>query len=154
MTKYAQGTQVDTGRSRLEIEHTLERFGATGQAWMRDDEQHRVVVAFKRSGRTYRFTLNIPGVEEFRETPKGVYTRTDKVMHEAHDAEIRRRFRSLANYIKAMLDAIDTGIIEADAVLLPFLLLPSGATVYEEAQEQLRVLGTVDLSRALTAGQP
>ncbi|MDP2952267.1 MAG: hypothetical protein Q8O76_02985 [Chloroflexota bacterium] len=39
MAKYAEGTEVPIGRSRDEIERTLARFGASAQAWMRDDEK-------------------------------------------------------------------------------------------------------------------
>ncbi|MDP3062929.1 MAG: hypothetical protein Q8O40_06940, partial [Chloroflexota bacterium] len=69
----------------------------------------------------------------------------------ARDAEVRRRFRSLANYVKAVLDATESGIIRAEEALLPYLLLPEGDTVYQRASRQLERGVEVSLARALTA---
>lgn len=151
---YAQGTVVPVGRSRDEIESTLIRFGATGQLWARDDERGIVVIAFKREGRTYKFTVPLPLLKEFRMTPSGRFERTEKQAEVARETEVRRRFRSLANYVKALLDAIDTGIIQVDEALLPYLVLGSGKTVYEHALQQLEGGQEVDLMRALSSGEP
>ena len=150
--KYAQGTEVPIGRSRDEIERTLERFGATSQLWGRDDQVGRVTVAFKREGRAYKFTVDSPRIEDFQRTPTG-RDRAQSYAAQARDAEARRRFRSLANYLKAVLDAIDTGIIIAEEALLPYLLLPSGETVFQQSERQLQGGMNVDLARSLQEGQ-
>ncbi|MDP2950662.1 MAG: hypothetical protein Q8P22_14155, partial [Chloroflexota bacterium] len=67
------------------------------------------------------------------------------------DAEVRRRFRSLANYVKAVLDASESGIIRAEEALLPYLLLPEGDTVYQRASRQLERGVAVSLAQALMA---
>lgn len=149
MSKYAEGTQVPVSRSREEIERTLERFGATAQMWMRDDEVGAVTVAFKRDGKMYKFSLRLPPLSAFKETPSHKWIRTAAAAKAAQDTETRRCFRSLANYLKAMLDAIDTGIIVAEEALLPYLMLPGGHTVYEQAQRQLRDIGDVNFALAL-----
>ena len=150
--RYAQGTEVPIGRSRDEIERTLERFDATGQIWARDDERQVVTVAFKRGRHGYKFTVALPPLADFMSTPSGKWERTQPQAQKARDGEIRRLFRSLANYIKAMLDATDSGIIDAEEALLPFLMLPTGETVYQRAQVQLANSDEVDLSRALKSG--
>ena len=147
--KYAEGTEVPIGRSRDEIERTLERFGATGQIWARDDEIGQVIIAFKRKARGYKFIIKLPPLSDFRFTPKMTYERTPKQMADMRDAETRRRFRSLANYIKALMDAIDTGIIKAEEALLPYQMLPSGETVYQRVQEQIDRGLEVNLAHAL-----
>ncbi|MDP2949917.1 MAG: hypothetical protein Q8P22_10315 [Chloroflexota bacterium] len=151
MAKYAEGTEVPIGRSRDEIERTLARFGASAQAWMRDDEKGVVTVAFKRGGHAYRFIVPSPPLSAFKETPTGRWTRTEPQAAAARDAEVRRRFRSLANYVKAVLDATESGIIKAEEALLPYLLLPEGDTVYQRASRQLERGVDVSLARALTA---
>ncbi|MDP3062976.1 MAG: hypothetical protein Q8O40_07180 [Chloroflexota bacterium] len=151
MAKYAEGTEVPIGRSRDEIERTLARFGATAQAWIRDDEKGLVAVAFKRGGPAYRFTVPLPPLSAFMETPTGRWTRTEAQAAAARDAEVRRRFRSLANYVKAVLDATESGIIRVDEALLPYLLLPEGDTVYQRASRQLERGVDVSLARALMA---
>lgn len=131
-SKYAEGTTVSVGRSRDELERTLERFGANGQSWMRDDEKGITTMAFRRRGKTYMFTIAVPPLADFVKTPSKRYSRSQEDAKVHQDAELRRRFRSLANYIKALLDATDTGIIKAEEALLPYLVLPGGKTFYEE----------------------
>lgn len=151
VAKYAEGTEVPIGRTRDEIERTLSRFGSTAQAWLRDDLKGVVTVAFKRAGHTYRFTVPSPPLSAFMKTPSGRWTRTEPQAAAARDAEVRRRFRSLANYVKAVLDATESGIIKADEALLPYLLLPEGDTVYQRASRQLERGVDVSLARALMA---
>lgn len=152
MTKYAEGTAVPVGRSRDEIERTLIRFGATAQGWMRDDEKGLVVIVFSRAKRSYRFTVPLPSTKEFETTPTGRYRGNVALVQEAQESEIRRRFRTLALYVKALLDASDTGIIRAEEALLPYLLLPTGETVYELARRELPESGRGNFVKALTGG--
>lgn len=159
MTSYAAQTTVDTGRSREEIERTLTRFRATQVAWMRDDETGRVIVAFKRDGKTYKFVLQMPTLTDrmIQYTPKQMILRTDAQRRDALEQERRRRFRSLANLLKATLDAIDTGIISEEAALLSNLILPNGSTVQEfllpQIDRMLEAGEMPDLRHALTAGE-
>ncbi len=153
MRQHAQGTDVPVGRSRDEIERTLARFGATAQVWMRDDETGVVTVAFKREARAYRFTVPMPPLKDFEMTPSRKWIRTPEQAQSAKEAEVRRRFRSLANYVKALLDATDSGIIRADEALLPYLMLSDGETVYQRAAKQMKAGGEVSLAQALTAGE-
>ncbi len=148
--KYAHGTTVSIGRTRDEIESILNRFGADQFAWGRDDTRHATIVQFRREGRGYRFTVFAPDPEEFRFTPTN-RRRDERQIQELAEKEYPRRFRSLANYIKAILDAVDSGLLEVDAALLPFAMLPSGLTVAEQAIPQLIKHGTIDLNRSLPA---
>ena len=99
---YAKNTTVPVGRSRDEIERTLQRFGATQYAWMRDDERNLVTVAFRREGIAYRLTVTMPILADFRLTPKR-QVRSESGMESEHAKETRRRFRALGLYLKAIL---------------------------------------------------
>ena len=154
---YAEKTTVSVEKSRMEIERTMERFGATGIAFMRDDERRLVVIGFKKDGRQYRFNLPLPDPERFwypnpNKPAFGQRKRTAIQRDSAVDQETRRLFRSLGNYIKAVLDAIESGITTADEALLPHLILPSGSTVAETARYQLADMGDVNFSLALPPG--
>ena len=112
-SSYAEGTQVSITRSREELERTLERFGAGQQMWMRDDEKAQVVLAFKRKGKTYRFHMKLTAPEQFRLYTKRLkygssqtYERSESTTQALADAENRRRFRSLANFVKALMDEL------------------------------------------------
>ena len=157
MTRYAANTTVTVEKSRNEIERTMTRFGATSVAFLRDDETRMVIIGFKKDGRAYRFNLPLPNREDFlsykRKNAYSVTKRTPEQTTKAVEQEERRLFRSLANYIKAVLDAIDSGITNADQALLPHLILPSGQTVSETAQHQLADMGDVNFGLALPAGE-
>lgn len=154
MTKYAAGTEVAISRSRDEIEATLKRFGATAQVWMRDDAAGTVLLGFKRKGFNYKLSFNLPKITDasITDTPSGRWERSEKGKAEALEQETRRRFRSLALYVKAVLEAVETGIISEQEALLAYLLLPSGATVAEEvadAQQKGLLAGGQGLFAAL-----
>jgi len=129
---------VSPTRSRDEIERTLQRFGATKQLWARDDELGRITVAFERQGRAYRIAFLLPPLSEFstyvRQGRSYPTPRVASAATAAQQQEHRRLFRSLANYIKAMLAAVDDGIISAEEALLPYMMLKSGRTVSEEIE--------------------
>lgn len=133
---YASKTSVTVSRSRDEIERVLLRFGATAQMWGRDDEVGIVLVRFRRRARGYEFRLQLPRIEEFELTPTGKY-RSKDVQLKAREQEERRRFRSLANYIKATLDAVDSGIIDFETAFLPHLLLPTGETLARRLEPEI-----------------
>lgn len=145
MGKYAHGTTVSTGKSREEIERTLQRFGASKQIWARDDESGLITVGFNRQDRNYRISFVLPPLEQFTTyRRKGSYIatrRTDSAAQAAQEQEVRRLFRSFGNYLKAMLAAIEDGIIAAETALLPYMMLVGGRTVAEEIESNIeRVL--------------
>jgi len=156
--KYAAGTTVSISKSREEIEETLRRFGAAKQVWARDDEQGLVTAAFNRGDRTYRISFRLPPLSRFESyRRKGSYydtQRSESAAKTAQEQENRRLFRSFGNYLKAMLAAIDDGIIQADEALLPYMMLASGHTVAEEMEANIeRVLAGAPPLPMLGGGQ-
>jgi len=143
--KYAAGTTVSTSQSREEIEHTLQRFGASKYIWARDDENGRVTVGFNREQRTYRISFSLPSIKKFesyrRTGSHHDIKRTESAALALQEQEIKRLFRSFGNYLKAMMAAIDDRIITADEALLPYMMLAGGRTVAEEIEANIeRVL--------------
>jgi hypothetical protein len=134
MTLYATGTSVSVDRSKAEIEWVLKRYGA--EAFGYASEPGRATIAFRKEGRSFRFDLPLPGTKEFRISPKG-RSRSQAAMVEAWRGEERRRWRSLALWIKATLEAIASGLISFDQAFLGQLLLPGGRTVNEWAAPQI-----------------
>ena len=149
-SKYAKGTTVSTSKSREEIEHTLQRFGASKYIWARDDERGQVVMGFNRGVRTYKIAFLLPPINKFesyrRKDSHYDIQRSASAAKELQEQEIKRLFRSLGNYLKAMLAAIDDGIIAADEALLPYMMLAGGHTVAEEV--------AANIDRVLTGAPP
>ena len=113
---YAQRTKVPVIQSRMEIERTLTRFGASGFAFAQ--EPNKALVAFRMNKRHIRFTLTMP---------KG-YTPQDE----------RQRWRALLLVIKAKLEAVRAGIVEFDTEFMAHVVMPNGQTVADIIQDQIK----------------
>lgn len=137
MPKYAEGTEVPADRSRLDIERTLQRYGAT--SFMYGWEGTRAVVAFQMKGRNVRFALPMPdrNSREFTHTPSRNVLRSEKQHQEAYEQAIRQRWRALLLVVKAKLEAVDCGITTFEQEFLANFILPDGRSVGDEVVPRL-----------------
>jgi len=126
--RYAERTEVTADHSISEIRRVLTRYGAGQFAYMEDAK--RAAVAFNANGRSIRFVLPMPGMDEASKTPKG-RRRKGTVIEQAHAQEIRRRWRALALSIKAKLETVQSGIAEFETEFMAYMVLPNGKTVAE-----------------------
>jgi len=69
MAAYARRTTVAPARTRAEIEHELERRGATAFGYNRDGQRN--VVAFTLGGLQVRMELPMPPREDFKDYQAG-----------------------------------------------------------------------------------
>lgn len=134
MSQYAAKTEVTPIKSRTDIENTLTRYGASHFGYM--SEPGKVTVAFQYNGRNIRFAIPIPELSEFTRTTTG-RTASPTAQKTAHEQAIRQRWRALLLVVKAKLEAVESGIAEFDQEFLPYLVLPTGRTVYEETGTQV-----------------
>ena len=134
--KYAKETGVSPSRSRLEIEHTLSRYGATQFAYGWKDQS--AMIGFEFSNRLIRFTVNVPNPSEVR-TPKG---RRPRYPTQAHEQVVKQIWRALALGIKAKLELVESGITTFEQEFLPQTVLPNGQTFGEWAEPQLDAIYT------------
>lgn len=142
---YAKETTVSRDRSIVEIERTLERYGASGfmYGWMPEG----AMLGFVVGNRQYHLRVPMPdrNAREFTHTPKQGWVRTKQQAQEAYDQATRQRWRAMALYIKATLEAVELGIVTFDDAFLSFAALPGGGTVGQWAR--------LELPRALATGQ-
>jgi hypothetical protein len=143
MSTYAKGTSVSPEKSKAEIERTLTRYGCSSFMYGWDGER-MAVVAFIAHSNQIRFKLPLPQREEFRQTPTGK-TRSQDAIDQAHEQEVRRRWRALALAIKAKLEVVESGIMTFEEEFMANIVLPSGGTVSEELGERLKSIGTSGL---------
>lgn len=119
---YAERTTVTPERRRAEIEHILQRYGATRFGYL--TEPNRAAIACEIKGRRLRFTVPLPKPAAYT-TKKG------------HEQAVRQRWAALALVIKAKLEGVESGIASFDEMFLGDTLLPSGQTVGETLVPQL-----------------
>lgn len=133
---YAEGTQVDPARSRMELEHVLRRYGA--DAFSYGTEGARSVVVFRVNGRVARFEVEVPDADAARFRLDGAgRVRGPAARETAQAAEERRLWRALVLVIKAKLEAVESGLLSFEEEFMANLLLPSGETFGDWAVPQL-----------------
>jgi hypothetical protein len=137
MPIYAQNTEVPIDRSRAEIERILQRYGAT--AFMYGWQSKMAMISFEVANRRYRVLLPLPDQNDsqFWRTPARGTKRTKEAAMDAWEQACRQRWRALALWIKAVLEAAETGITTVEQALQTFLVLPDGHTVGEWLQPQI-----------------
>jgi hypothetical protein len=137
--RYAEGTEVTSDRSRLELERLLTAHGATGfvSGWDASTAEHRII--FRVADRMIRLSVPLvdPDADEFRLTPSGKWERTAKQSKDAATAEQRRRWRALVLVVKAKLVAVADGVQTLEEAFLADVLLPDQRTVGEWLAPQL-----------------
>jgi hypothetical protein len=138
MAQYASGTTVSVIRSIGELDKLLSKHGGTGFAYGRDDATATTRVMFRLADRMCRFEIVKPSWQDFSRTPTGL-RRDQAAATRLADAEEQRRWRGLVLVVKALLVAVNDGVIDLSAAFLPYTVLPSGETVSEWAAPQLDV---------------
>lgn len=149
MTRYAEGTSVDSGKSRAEIERTLARYGA--ESFMYGWDAGRAVVGFVASGRQVRFELPMPerNSREFTHTPARGHRRDDAGIEAAYEQAIKQRWRALNLVIKAKLEAVEAGIVSFEDEFAMHFLLPDGQTVGDWVKPQIEQVYATGVMPAL-----
>jgi hypothetical protein len=137
MPRYAENTSVTKDRSLAEIEQQITRYGATGfiYGWSGDN----AMIGFVVGGRQIRLTVPMPDRTNrvFTHTPQTRVLRSADAQREAYDQAVRQRWRALALYVKATLEAVEAGIIRFDDAFLAYTALPGGVTVGQWMQPQI-----------------
>jgi hypothetical protein len=156
MRRFAEDTSVPISRSRGEIDQLLRAWGAQGIQWTDDFEHDRVMLRFvwPRGEQHFmaRFAISLQGREELKEEAKGVYgTVREAYLEKLMQSRGKREHRVLLLWLKAALNAVDSGLIDAETIFLPFLEDRNGKTIAEIALPRLGVLLEGSANRLLEA---
>lgn len=129
---YAKKTKVKQTDSRREIETLLTKHDADQVIIGIDNRRRYGTVAFLLGNRRYQISLPLPAPDddEFRYTGAGSL-RESAVAKGFYEQEVNRRWRALLLFIKASLEADETGIMSLETILQPYIMLPSGQTMGE-----------------------
>ena len=121
-TRYAADTTVSVDRSRGELEKLLTRFGVEGFAYAWEGGQE--TIGFVYAGKRVRMSIPLPKRESYR-------------TEESWAKERRRRLRVLVLAVKALLVAVDDGLVGFEEAFLSWFVTPSGRTVGDLVVPQL-----------------
>ena len=157
MARYAENTEVPAGKSRDEIERTLQRYGAEQFAY--GWEAGRAMIQFRAERRLIRFVIVMPDQNDpaYHFTPTKRRRDREVALREWEKA-CRQRWRALALVVKAKLEAVESGIAEFEAEFMANIVLPDGTTVGEWMAPQIEQAYQTSLMPSalpqLSAGDP
>lgn len=139
MSKYAARTDVPSERRRQEIERTLDRYGATAFAYGKTAIPPQATIMFEMADRRLRITLPLPDPDDrqFTHTPGRGIRRSREAQQQEYEYAIRQKWAALSLWIKAQLEAVESGITTIEEALLSYVMLPDGRTVGEWTRPQL-----------------
>ena len=118
---YARNTTVSCEKSKIEIERTLTRYGATHFAYATMPEGSMVQFVF--NGKRIKFLVPMPGRPNEQQDSYG-YAAKYRRWEQAQ----RVKWRALNLVIKAKLEAVESGICSFEEEFLAHIVLPNGQT--------------------------
>lgn len=140
---YAEGTEVSTEKSRLEMERLLGKHGATRRMMGADEDAGFAFVVFELDKRQVRLRVPVPTVEQLiaqasedsKRRPAGWYgmdnARRKTWAQRRRDQIERERWRQLLLLVKAKLEMIALGLSTVEREFLADIFLADGRTVHE-----------------------
>jgi hypothetical protein len=113
--RYAAKTKVPVDKTRLDIERLVKRYGARGfvSGWQGATAR----IEFLCADRHIRFSVTVP------EQPQAA----------------RQKWRALLLLVKAKLEAVDAKIATFEEAFVGDIVMPDGRTVWESAQEPIKL---------------
>ena len=156
--RFAEDTEVPISRSRQEIEQLLQQWGCDGVRWTDHYRTGVVVLEFLWTHQEVeylaRISVTLPSDEELR---AAAVTEARRSFSKSRYEKLQRsrgqqEHRLLLLWIKAALNAVDGGLVEAAAIFLPFLVGPDDRTVYEHARLRMPKLLEFGAPALLAAG--
>lgn len=147
MRRFAEGTVVPISKTRGELDKLLREWGAGGVQWGDDFVTGEVTLRFVWKEYVARFNVKTETRESIRQR-----TNTDIQMEKALAARGKHEHRLLLLWIKGALNACEAGIIQPEAIFLPFLEDKNGDTVAEKALPKLAMLTAGSALKLLGAG--
>jgi len=139
MSKYAAATAVPTGRTRAELEATIRCYGGDDIVTGESARSGVAFVAFTYEGLHVKLDIPLPspGEERFTSTPSGRRQRTAAQARGEWEKACRQQWRVLLLLVKAALEACENEVKTPGEVFMPWILLPTGRTLYQELAGQL-----------------
>ncbi len=110
-------TAVPSHRSKEQVEELLRRVGAMGFRWSSFGSRETLEAGLEWDGGRMAFRLQVDYED---------------------DREHKQKLRALYWYLKAKVEAIQFGLVDLEQEFLPYMLTPSGRTVFEEIPEAQR----------------
>jgi len=128
-------------KARDEITKILRRFGCGSIGFMDDFSDQSVMLAFTVRDRKVQLRASAKGwaAAFLKENPWSYRRRgtQDQYKQKAIDQGLIAVNSILRDWVKGQITAVETGILEFDAVFLPYMLMADGRPAIEHFENQL-----------------
>lgn len=142
--QYANSTTVPVAKSRAEIDSLLRRWGCDGIRWTDQFREGIVSLEFIWEHESVTYAARMRIALEDEEAIRGQCwhsTRYQEFLDSKFEKMMASRGKSehriLLLWLKASFNAVDSGIVKAEALFLPFLMGNDGRTLAEVALPRL-----------------
>lgn len=140
MTATPYETATSGENARAEITKILRRFGCESVGFMDDYEAHEVILAFTHRGRAIQLRASAKGwaAMHMKAKPFNSHRRRTKQQYE-QDALRQGQIAVnsiLRDWVKGQVTAVETGVLQFDAVFMPYMLTADGRPLVERLREQ------------------
>lgn len=152
--RYATGTDVPVQQSRNEIENLLRKHGAHAFGFQCElATGGQSIVSFYLQQRLFKIPIRVRDESDkcITHTPGGA-RRNGADRERALAAEERRAWRVAVLWLKAVLEAVESGLMPLETALLPHMVLPNGQTFAQWAPPQVKMLSETGRMPALLPG--
>ncbi len=133
--RYASTTKVPIAQSRGEIDKLLRKWGCDAIQWTDEFSEDRSTLRFSwahdETKYLARFTIHIEPVDEDEVINFKTGGIAEGKLAKAQAARGKVEHRIMLLWLKAALNAVEAGIIDAETLFLPFLEDKTGQTVAE-----------------------
>lgn len=122
-------------KARDEITKMLQRFGCESVGFLDEFEQQSVLLAFSHRGRPVQLRASARGwaAMYLKEHPYTYRMKTTK--HDHEQAALRQGFVAinsiLRDWVKGQITAVECGMLQFEAVFMPYMLTDDGRPVVE-----------------------
>jgi len=151
-----QDTTVAVSKSREQIDKILLKWGVVGIQWEDQFDEGTAQLRFRwrradDSELVARFRIEVDSEEDLASKAKDERNQifSKKKYERLKLNRGKREHRILLNLLKNMFEAIEEGIIPAEALLLPWIEDVDGQTVYDKVAPNLDQLASTPLHKAL-----
>ena len=157
MRRYAEDTTVPVAKSRAEIDKLLRDWRCDQLQWSDDYKRGRAQLRFvwEHEGHNYLARFNVQMPDEVALKKDAIDGRngcfSERKFQVLLDARGKHEHRVLLLWLKAALNAVEAGIVSAEAIFLAFLEGADGVTVAERAIPRLESLTEGSAERLLPA---
>jgi hypothetical protein len=135
---YQNATSGDAARG--EISKLLRHFGAEKVGFMDNFEKNEVILQFTHRGRPVSLRASAKGWAAMflKSKPYGSRTRGSRAAYEAK--ALAQGFVAinsiLRDWVKGQVTAVECGMLEFEAVFMPYMLMEDGRTFVDHARNQ------------------